>query len=577
MRTMRPMPILLLALLIATSACASPTSRPASQQATDMGAQQRPSTPKRVTIAIRGNPPNLGRERTHPSGSVSSVPGLDALTELVHAGLTHPNDQGVQLPQLAEAVPTIENGLWKILPDGRMETTWKIRPNARWQDGQPVTTEDLTFTTQVEQDKELPIPANPMYEMIERIETPDNQTVTVTWKQAFIEADQLFSYAAALPLPKHLLERPLAEDKANFFGIPYWTNDFVGAGPYKVKDWAMDSHVVLSANPDYALGRPKIDDLEVRFIADPTTLMANVLAGVEMTIGRALSLDQALQVKDQWREGSYLLRSRAWTPVNAQFMNPTPVIVSDARFRQALLQAIDRQLLVDTIMAGQTSIAHSWVSPESREYKSIESSIVKYDFDARRSVQMIESLGYRRGTDGFFADGNGQRLTVELRTTVQNPIHTATTATVANLWEQVGVGVEQNLVSPQLAQDREYRANFPAFELVQTGNGLTTRDVRKYHSGSIAMADNRYTASGNNSRFANPEIDAAIERYVTTIPFDDRMQALAKIVNVQTTNLSVMGLIFSTEPTMVANRLKNITARSERATEAWNAHEWDVQ
>ncbi len=569
--------LLMLVLVVATTACAGPASRPTGQQPADTGTQPRASTPKRVTLAIRGNPPNLGRERTHPSGSVSSVPGLDALTELVHAGLTHPNDQGVLLPQLAEAVPTVENGLWKLLADGRMETTWKIRPAAKWQDGQPVTTDDLTFTTQVEQDKELPIPANAMYEMIERIETPDRQTVTVTWNQPFIEADRLFSYAAALPLPKHLLERPLGEDKSTFFGIPYWTNDFIGAGPYKVKDWALDSHVVLSANPDYALGRPKIDELEVRFIADPATLMANVLAGVELTIGRALSLDQALQVKDQWREGSYLLRSRAWTPINAQFMNPTPAVVGDQRFRQGLLHAIDRQLLVDTIMAGQTSIAHSWVSPETPEYKPIESSIVKYEFDPRRSVQMIEGLGYRRGADGFFVDNSGQKLTVELRTTVQNPIHAATTATVANLWEQVGVGVEQNLVSPQLAQDRDYRANFPAFELVQTGNGLTTRDVRKYHSGSIAMAENRYTASGNNSRYANPEIDSAIERYVTTIPFNDRMQALAQIVNVQTTNLSVMGLILSTEPTMVANRLKNITPRSERATEAWNAHEWDVK
>jgi hypothetical protein len=150
------------------------------------------------------------------------------------------------------------------------------------------------------------------------------------------------------------------------------------------------------------------------------------------------------------------------------------------------------------------------------------------------------------------------------------------TATVANFWEQVGVGVEQNLVSPQRAQDHEYRANFSAFELVQTGNSLDTRGVRKYHSTSIPLAENRYTVSGNNSRFGHPEIDAAIDRYVTTIPMPGRMEALARVVNLQTTNLSVMGLIFSTEPSMVANRIKNTTARSDKATEAWNAHEWDI-
>jgi peptide/nickel transport system substrate-binding protein len=412
--------------------------------------------------------------------------------------------------------------------------------------------------------------------MIERIETPDLQTVTVSWKRTFIEADTMFSYAVALPMPKHLLERPYQEDKANFLGIPYWNQEFIGAGPFRIRDWVLDSHVVLAANPDYALGRPKIDEIEVRFIPDPTTLMANVLAGVEMTIGRALSLDQALQVKDQWREGSFLLRSRSWGPINVQFVNPNPVIVTDFRFRQAMLMAIDRQQLVDTMYHGQSSIAHSFVSSDTPQGKAVEHAVVRYEFDPRRSIQSIEGLGYRRGGDGFFVDGSGQRLTVELRTTVQNPVHTPATAAVANYWEQIGVGVEQNLVSPQRAQDREYRAQYPAFELVITGNGVNSTGVRKYHSSSIPLQENRFQVAGNNSRYSHPEVDAAIDRYIVTIPMAERMQALAQLVQHQTTNLTVMGLFFATEPSMVANRIKNTTARSELASEAWNAHEWDV-
>lgn len=566
-------PVLVAVFLAA--ACGPAPPRGGGAQAPEAGAPRIAGT-KRITVAIRGNPPSMARERTHPSGSVSSVPGLDALHELVHAGLTHPNDQGVLLPQLSEAVPTIENGRWQLLPDGRMVTSWTIKENARWQDGRPVTTDDLLFTVQVEQDRELPIYQHPVYDLIERIDTPDARTVIVTWKQTYIEADSLFSFGVALPLPKHLLERPYLEDKATFLGIPYWTQEFIGAGPFRVKDWAMDSHVVLTANPEYVLGRPKIDEIEVRFIPDPTTLMANVLAGVEMTIVRALSLDQALQVKDQWREGSFLLRSRSWGPINVQFMNPQPAVIADLRFRQAMLMAIDRQQLVDTLYHGYSSIAHSFVNPDTPEGKAVEHAIVRYEFDPRRSVQLIEGLGYRRGGDGFFVDAAGQRLTVELRTTVQNPVHTPATAAVANYWEQIGVGVEQNLVSPQRAQDREYRAQFPAFELVITGNAVNSAGVRKYHSGSIPTSENRFQVSGNNSRYSHPEIDAAIERYLVTIPMPERMQALAQLVHHQTANLSIMGLFYSTEPSMVANRIKNTTARSERATEAWNAHEWEI-
>ena len=42
----------------------------------------------------------------------------------------------------------------------------------------------------------------------------------------------------------------------------------------------------MSAFDSYVLGRPKIDEIEVKFIPDPNTLMANMLAGVELTIGR---------------------------------------------------------------------------------------------------------------------------------------------------------------------------------------------------------------------------------------------------------------------------------------------------
>jgi hypothetical protein len=75
-------------------------------------------------------PTSLADRKTRHS--VGSVPGLDALEELAHAGLTHVDPQGKRVAKLAEAVPAIENGLWQVMPDGRMQTTWKLRESARW-------------------------------------------------------------------------------------------------------------------------------------------------------------------------------------------------------------------------------------------------------------------------------------------------------------------------------------------------------------------------------------------------------------------------------------------------------------
>src|SRR5437764_794195 len=78
----------------------------------------------------------------------------------------------------------------------------------------------------------------------------------------------------------------------------------LAAGPFKLKEWASGSHLVLEAFDGYALGRPKIDEIEVRFILDSNTLVANVLADtIDLTLGRGISIEQALQVRDQWRRG----------------------------------------------------------------------------------------------------------------------------------------------------------------------------------------------------------------------------------------------------------------------------------
>jgi len=117
---------------------------------------------------------------------------------------------------------------------------------------------------------------NIAYEAVERVEAPDPQTIVVHWKKPFIDADRMFSRQYAFPLPKHLLEDPYNEDKPNVLQHPYWTTDYVGAGPFKLREFARGSHLILEANDRYLLGKPKIDEIEIRFIPDSNTLVANI-------------------------------------------------------------------------------------------------------------------------------------------------------------------------------------------------------------------------------------------------------------------------------------------------------------
>src|SRR5262245_54824987 len=120
--TSRGLVPLLLAVLLA--ACAAPAQSPSSVGRTpdSAAAPSQPTTPKRIVTGVVGQP-SVWVERLRSGPRV----GAWNLYELTTAGLTLIDAQGELQPQLAEVVPTLENGLWRVLPDGRMETTWKLK------------------------------------------------------------------------------------------------------------------------------------------------------------------------------------------------------------------------------------------------------------------------------------------------------------------------------------------------------------------------------------------------------------------------------------------------------------------
>jgi len=564
-----PLSVALMCLVTLLAACAAPAAP--SPARFDSTAPAQPTAPKRVTAIIQSVPTTVFN-RFNP-GSTQS--GVDAIEGLLNAGLTTLDNKDELRPQLAEAVPTIENGLWKLFPDGRMETSWIIRPGVEWHDGAPFTSSDLAFTAQLGSDRELAVFGDPAYSVIASVETPDSRTVVVKWTKPFITADRMFSHLLAVPVARHLLDRPYADDKATFAELPYWYQQFVGTGPFKLREVVEGSHLVVVANDHYVLGRPKIDEIEVRFIPDANTLVTNVLAGgVDFVLGPRISLDLARQARDRWTEGSVSINTQGGMGLNIypQFVNPTPPVVADVRFRRALIHATDRQALVDTLMGGVTAIAHSPVNPTDRSYQAIEGSIVRYPYDPARSRQLLDELGYAKGADGSFARG-GATLAFETRAYAQTDIQPKTLAAVADDWQQLGVAVEQVIVPNHLVSDEQYRHTRPALEVLTVGS---TINFTAFHTSRIPLPTNNFFGS-NRSRYSSPDLDRLIDQYLVTVPLDERAQVLGQIVHHMTDQLVVMGMFYTTTHALISNRMTGVASRGSVSTESGNAHEWDLR
>ncbi|MPZ14164.1 MAG: hypothetical protein GEU73_07020 [Chloroflexi bacterium] len=208
--------IVWLAVAMAIAACA-PAQSPAAP-GVQVSQPDRPGAVKRITAAIRGNPPSVSMD-VNTAGGSGHIPGADELEEILNTRLSMVDNSGIRHPQLTETVPTVDNGLWKVLPDGRMEMTWKIKPHAHWHDGTPFTAEDLVFSYQVEEDDEIAAFGDSDYKSIERMEAADHGTLVVYWKQPYIFADDIFDVSI---LPKHILGTAFLNDKASFTQLPFW-------------------------------------------------------------------------------------------------------------------------------------------------------------------------------------------------------------------------------------------------------------------------------------------------------------------------------------------------------------------
>jgi peptide/nickel transport system substrate-binding protein len=258
--------------------------------------------------------------------------------------------------------------------------------------------------------------------------------------------------------------------------------------------------------------------------------------------------------------------------MNSQLLNPDPPVVANPQFRRALLVAADRKRLADELMYGLSDVADSSISPMEAEYPYVEPGIVRYPFDPARSSQMIEELGYRKGPDGMFQDAGGRPLSVQIMAT-QDDTNAKPQFAILDAWRSIGITPDAEIVTAQRQRDLAYRANFRSFSL-QAGISSGADGVSALLTREARTAERNYLGR-NYTRHSNPEIDSLVDRYFTTIPFDERMGILSEIIHYTTDNLVWMPLYWRVLPTLMHNRVVDVSPYGN-GDQFRNAQEWSV-
>lgn len=568
-----PVAIVLLA-SIGLVGCA-PASQSGERQSA--GQQQAGAQQARKTLIVAALEPIEG---FGPELATGRATGTAKLYNQVH---TAPLVANQTEPWLAERLPSLENGTLVIRPDGGMVTTWKLRPNAKWHDGAPVTSDDLAFTFTVRARPDIPWRQGDAVPRMERVETPDPTTAVIHWRTGYFEALAL-GLNNFWPLPKHLLEASFQQgDMEAFVQQPYFNVEYIHAGPFRLVDFALGESAVFERFDDYFLGKPKVDRIIVKAVKDENALLANVLAGeVDITNEGALPRDIIAQSVEGWkRTGEVVVAQRdgKWRFLNTQFNPATarpPEVSRDVRLRRGLYIAIDGDGLRSAILTAFTNTEpHTFMLRGDPRAPIVGEPFARYRYDRDAGLRELAESGWRRGPAGRMLNQAGQQVQMTVRAGADE---TRELSIIAQNWRDIGIDVTEEVIPRSRARDAEYRVSFPAFEFTAQGNGPSI--FSKFATDDWATAENRFRGS-NEGNYSNREFDRLLGDLRRTLDQRQQGEIMKRMGEVLATDLPALPIY--TDVGVVTMR-KGVRALSddypklvEALALARNAHLWDKE
>jgi peptide/nickel transport system substrate-binding protein len=572
----RPVVLGLALTMVVLAACAPPAAREAASlpaPAPSNGAVT-PAAKKVMSMGVLREPPALAWGLL--GNPLSAETGVANLPHLVHNGLAVEQEIGLYQAQLATALPSVEDGSWRVHSDGTMDTVWRLHPNIKWHDGTPFTSADLLFTYQVYTDPGFPNrgEARPL---MSGVSAPDPLTFVIHWKEPYVAANS--EPPGDEVLPRHLLEELYQTGDRNLFvNSPWFRTEFVGLGPYRVVHWEPGSHLELARFDDYYRGRPSFDAITVRFIADPNAMVANVLAGtLDVALPPGAGLEAAMEVQRRWEgtgnqvvagpNGKVTILDPQVRPDYAAPRNGFPSIL----VRQAFYHALDRPALTDVMTNGLSPVADSYFAPQDSLRPAVESFIPQFSYDVAQAQRLLAQAGWVRAPDGaLLHQASGERFQTEIRTSPGGGKERFVSV-IADGWKALGAETSLYLVPVAQAGDRESNATRPGFN-VTNPSARAFIDRNRLHSNQIATAANRW-AGINAGGYANPRVDALLDRLRATIDPRDRLPLHQQLVREQIGDLAVLPVYWEVFTVLMVKGIRGPKLVNNAATQ--NIFDWD--
>ena len=426
--------------LLALSGCSAPRPLPGS-----------------VVFLIESSPANLDPR-------VGTDAQSEHIDELLFDGLVTRDAHYRFAPALAQS--------WEQ-PDPRT-LVFHLRGGVRFADGRPLTARDVAWSINSMRDGTVISPKAAAYASIAAVQTPDPQMVILR-----------------LNHPDNFL---LTNLSTGAFGvIPYGSGrDFwrhpMGTGPFRFVSQQIDQDVVIERNPLSWSVVPKIARVRFSVVPDAITMALELEKGSADVAINSLPMD-ALPVLA--KRPNLVVDDAPGTVIQYLAFNLRDPILRRARVRQAIACAIDRQLIIRTLLGGHARPAVSLLPPTHWAWTG---DVEHYEYNPRRAEQLLDEAGYKPGVGA-----------VRLHLTMKMSNDEGTRLLAAVLQQQLArVGIALDLRSFEFATfySDVVRGAFQMYSLRWIG-GNEQPDIYSY-----AFSSSRFPPNGaNRGHYFNPQLD----------------------------------------------------------------------
>ncbi len=423
-------------------------------------------------------------------------------------------------PKSGELRPNL--GTWTVSPDG-LTYRWTIDARATWSDGMPITGRDYATAAMLVAKSKKTLRKAYFEDIVGwrdyvdgkaaaitgiAIDPADAKRFSVTFGRPFCPALVNAFGTAAGPLPAHVWAKYTAAtsrddvDRAEENQVPRVTS-----GPFVLKEWRKGDQVVLDRNSSYWKGAPLVEQYVLKVVSDTTVQLAQLKSG-ELNLA---AIDPKDLAAVQAQEGLRVVKvqSLTYTYIGWNTRSASAPALADRRIRQALAYGLDMDAVVRTVLLGEGTkmVAHhlqvSWAAPPA-------STLDQYPYDRKKAEQLIQSAGYARGADGFYAKA-GKTLGFTITANSANKAREMFMQTAVEQYRTLGVRVSPRLEAYETMVDMLATAS-PEIEawIVGWSLNLEPDPYAIWHSSQIPDPAKK-TAGYNFGGYAAPGLDRLIE------------------------------------------------------------------